>query len=125
MNIKFITITVKNLEESLNFYKEILGFKEVRRMNPMEGVKIAFLEDENSGTIELIENEEISKAYDVLKESMVSIGFGVENINEKIDELKNKKINIIRGPIEVPDGSKLAFIKDPNGIEIEFIEENR
>lgn len=125
MNIKFITITVKNLEESLNFYKEILGFKEVRRMNPMEGVKIAFLEDENSGTIELIENEEISKAYDVLKESMLSIGFGVENINEKIDELKNKKINIIRGPIEVPDGSKLAFIKDPNGIEIEFIEENR
>ena len=125
MNIKFITITVKNLEESLNFYKEILGFKEVRRMNPMEGVKIAFLEDENSGTVELIENEEISKAYDVSKESMVSIGFGVENINEKIDELKNKKINIIRGPIEVPDGSKLAFIKDPNGIEIEFIEENR
>lgn len=125
MNIKFITLTVKSLEESLNFYKEILGFKEVRRMNPMEGIKIAFLEDEHSGTIELIENKEVSKAYDIPKESMVSIGFGVENINEKIDELKSKKINIVRGPIEVPDGSKLAFIKDPNGIEIEFIEENR
>lgn len=125
MNIKFITIKVKNLEESIKFYKEILELKEVRRINPMEGTKIAFLEDNNAGTIELIENEEISKVYDVSNESMVSIGFEVKNINEKIDELKNKEINIIRGPIEVPDGSKLAFIKDPNGIEIEFIEENR
>ena len=91
----------------------------------MEGTKISFLEDNNSGTIELIENEEISKVYDISNESMVSIGFEVKNINEKIGELKNKEINIIRGPIEVPGGSKLAFIKDPNGIEIEFIEENR
>ena len=125
MNIKFITIKVKNLEESIKFYKEILELKEVRRINPMEGTKIAFLEDNNSGTIELIENEELAKVYDVSNESMVSIGFGVKNINEKIDELKNKEINIIRGPIEVLGGAKLAFIKDPNGIEIEFIEENR
>ena len=125
MNIKFITIKVKNLEESIKFYKEILELKELRRINPMEGTKIAFLEDNNAGTIELIENEEISKVYDVSNESMESIGFEVKNINKKIDELKNKKINIIRGPIEVPGGSKLAFIEDPNGIEIEFIEENR
>lgn len=125
MNIKFITIKVKNLEESIKFYKEILELKEVRRINPMEGTKIAFLEDNNDGTIELIENEQLSKVYDVSNESMVSIGFEVKNINEKIDELKNKEINIIRGPIEVLGGSKLAFIKDPNGIEIEFIEESR
>ncbi len=42
MNIRFNTITVKDLDESLKFYKEVLGFIEIKRFNPMEEVTIAF-----------------------------------------------------------------------------------
>ncbi len=55
MNIRFNTITVKDLDESLKFYKEVLGFIEIKRFNPMEEVTIAFLKDEDSGLIEFIE----------------------------------------------------------------------
>lgn len=121
MNIRFNTITVKDLDESLKFYKEILGFIEIKRFNPMEGVTIAFLKDEDSGLIELIEYQNTSKDDDI-RESIVSIGIGVVDLERTLNELKDKGVELIRGPIEVPSGEKFEFIKDPNGVEIELIQ---
>ncbi|MCF8219588.1 MAG: VOC family protein [Bacteroidales bacterium] len=36
--------------------------------------------------------------------------------------LKEKNIEIIKGPVKVPSGARFVFIEDPNGVEIEFIE---
>ncbi|WP_204701567.1 VOC family protein [Halanaerobacter jeridensis] len=41
---------------------------------------------------------------------------------ETIADLEAKGIELLRGPIETPNGTKLAFIEDPNGVEVEFIE---
>lgn len=122
MNLKFITIAVKDLEESIKFYSEIMGLKEVKKFSPQEGINIVFLKDEQSGTIELIQYENRPQNNEHIRESMVSIGFQVEDLDKTIYLLKDKGVKIIRGPIEVPSGEKFIFIKDPNGVEIELIQ---
>jgi len=119
MKVGFITIHVENLEESVGFYKNVFGLVEVRRFSPQKGVNIVFLKDEEMGLIELIENNHMTE---VNEGSLVSIGFNIVDLNEVLKRLREKDIEIIRGPIEVPSGEKFVFIKDPNGVEIELIE---
>lgn len=113
---KYTTITVKNLDESLEFYINILGLKKVNKFSPESGVTISFLRDEESNLIELLEDKNISE--EDFKESRVSIGFGVDNLDETLERLKSEGIEVIRDIIETPGDGKLAFIKDPNGVEI-------
>ncbi len=79
------------------------------------------MKDEDSGLIEFIEYKNTSKDDDI-RESIVSIGIGVVDLERTLNELKDKGVEVIRGPIEVPSGEKFAFIKDPNGVEIELIQ---
>ncbi len=113
---KYTTVTVKDLEDSLDFYVNILGLKQINKFSPESGVTISFLRDENSNLIELLEDKNLSEEN--FKDSRVSIGFGVDNLDEIIDRLKIEGIEMIRPIIETPGDGKLAFIKDPNGVEI-------
>lgn len=113
---KYTTVTVKDLDESLDFYINILGLKQVNKFSPESGITISFLRDDNSNLIELLENKNLSE--EDFKESRVSIGFGVDNLEEILDRLKIEGIEIIRDIINTPGDGKLAAIKDPNGVEI-------
>lgn len=113
---KYTTVTVKDLDESLDFYINILGLKQVNKFSPASGITISFLRDDNSNLIELLEDKNLSE--EDFKESRVSIGFGVDNLDEILDRLKIEGIEIIRDIINTPGDGKLAAIKDPNGVEI-------
>lgn len=113
---KYTTITVKNLEESLKFYMDLIGLKKVNKFSPEPGVTISFLKDEESNLIELLEDKNLSE--EDFKESRVSIGFGVDNLEETLKRLKEHGIETIKETIETPGDGRLAFIKDPNGVEI-------
>ncbi len=49
MNIDFITIGTLDLDKSIKFYQDILGFTMYDRFSPAMDVEIAFLSD-NHGT---------------------------------------------------------------------------
>lgn len=122
MLIKLITIHVNNMEKSLEFYKEKLGFTEVRRIDHIEDMAMIFLKDEEGGLIELIENKKMPSNDNVIKSSAVSFALFVTDMDETITKLNRNGIQLNKGPIKMPTGEVLAFIKDPNGVEIEFIE---
>lgn len=121
MNIKFVTITVKDLKESIKFYEDVLELKIAREFSPMKGTNIAFLKGESSAMLEVIEYENKSME-DEVSHSKVSIGFEILDLDSIIKELEEKNIKIIRGPIKTPGGERFIFIEDPNGVEIELIE---
>ncbi|MCI1946261.1 VOC family protein [Clostridium luticellarii] len=119
MNLCWITLNVKNMQESLKFYNELLGIKIFRKFSPRPGVDIAMLGEEGNPKIELIcsrnNNSEIQSRG-------ISIGFEVKSLDESMEYMKSKGIVIKRGPISPSPKVKFFFIDDPDGIEIQIVE---
>jgi lactoylglutathione lyase len=121
MDFCWITLNVRNMEESLKFYHEIIGLKISEKFNVGEEMEIAMLGEDNGTKVELIYN----KNQNVLARSEgLSIGFEVKSLDEIMELLKNKNIPIKRGPISPLPSSSFFFIDDPNGIEVQIFQHN-
>ena len=121
MKFCWVTINVKNMEESLRFYESFVGLKVVRRMNPMAGMEIAFL-GEGETQVELIRNEKNSSP-EYGKD--ISIGFTTASIDKEIERLKAAGVAAIQGPFQPNPNVKFIYVTDPNGVKIQFVENMR
>ncbi|WP_414468267.1 VOC family protein [Methanobacterium sp. ACI-7] len=122
MKIKYTNIAVDNLEEEIKFYTNVLGFEENRRFTPEKGVNVAFLKGEGDSMLELVEG--MDKQYPQMKDQkgLFMVGLEVENMEKTARELKDEGIEFTRGPIDTANGTKIAFLKDPQGVQIELIQ---
>jgi len=118
MKISWITIYVKNMDDSKRFYCDVLGLSVKNEMAPRPGMKICFL-DGGPIDYELIEDNEHSEIN--IGES-VSAGFMVESLDNTIADLKAKGITNIIGPIQPSPTIRFVFIKDPDGMTIQIAE---
>ena len=115
-------VRVKNIEESIDFYCNKLGLKEVRRKESEKGrFTLIFLgaenSDEKTGLLELTYNwdpEEYTGGR-----NFGHLAYSVNNIYETCDSLIKNGITINRPP---RDG-RMAFIKSPDNISIEILQE--
>lgn len=120
MNFLFNTIEVSDLDKSFDFYKEILNLKLSRKIKPEEDVEIVFLEDDKGSTIELIEYQS-KKNLNKEKDSKIKMGFSVDDLEETVEFLNERNVEIIEGPIQIK-GGRFINIKDPDGVLIGFYE---
>ena len=122
MKVKYTNIAVKNLDESIKFYTDKLGFKENRRFNPEKGVTIAFLKGDGESMLELTEGMENLDPNMKGKYGLFMVGLEVSNMNKTAKELQDNGVKFTRGPIDTPNGTKIAFLEDPQGVKIELIQ---
>ncbi len=118
MNFCWTTLNVNDLEESLEFYQEIVGLKIARKFAAGPDREIAFLGDGQT-KVELVDDknrEPVNIGEDI------SLGFEVDSVSEKIDFIKENGIAIHSGPFEPNPNIKFFFIQDPNGLKIQFVE---
>ena len=116
-------VRVKDIDESLDFYCNKLGLKEVRRKESQQGrYTLIFLAAENSdettGLLELTYNWD-SENYTGGR-NFGHLAYSVKNIYETCKSLMDKGVTINRPP---RDG-RMAFIKSPDGISIEILQED-
>lgn len=119
MKLAHITINVKNMNESLKFYEEIVGLPVVNRFTAGPNMEIVFL-GLGETLVELIHdtaNNNISIGNDI------SIGFAVDCLDETIEFVKEKGININSGPFQPNPNTRFFFVLDPNGLKVQFIEQ--
>ena len=112
-------IRVKDVPSTLRFY-ELLGLKLLRQKDYPNGqYTLYFLATEpGAPEIELTHNWD-DRAY-TSGNNFGHLAYRVEDIYDLCDHLKSNGISILRPP---RDGH-MAFVKDPNGISIELIQEN-
>ena len=113
-----VTIFTKCLEESVRFYEETAGLKIQRDMRGTDHPIVFLAESENSPCVELVENTEA--AY---HGSGILIGFLVEDA-ERERKIK-EEAGLCPGPMVMPNPhAKFFTVKDPNGVEIQFLQED-
>lgn len=118
MKFCWTTIMVRNLEESLKFYQEIVGLSVDRRFKAGPGREIAFLGDGET-KVELIHDEAL-KEVTIGKD--ISLGFEVKSLDEMMEYVKTKGLAIHSGPIQPNPHIKFFYVLDPNGAQIQFVE---
>ena len=117
-------IRVKNMEQSIAFYTEILGMKVVEReKTPATEGEVATLRSSDSEQLlELNWYKEGSRfgAPYVNGSEVDHLAFSVEDLTQWISSLEKKGIKIL---LRIREGGwNEAFIEDPNGIWIEFLQ---
>lgn len=121
MKFLWTTVYVKNLEESIAFYTELLGLQVTKRFPAGPGMEIAFMGNGTEGET-LVELLADSNNNTVNFSEFISIGFSVDSVDTMLETVKSKNISVQSGPIETP-GSKFFIIKDPNGLNVQFFEQ--
>ena len=122
MKIKYLhtMVRVKNIEQSLEFYCNLLGLKEIRRKNSEEGkFTLVFLAapKQEEVCVELTYNWNSTENYTEGR-NFGHLAFEVENIYQICEKLQKAGISINRPP---RDG-RMAFIRSPDNISIELLQ---
>lgn len=129
LKVDHVGIAVKNLEESLKFYTEVLGLESTGvEVVEEQKVKVAFLPCGDS-ELELLESTApdgpIAKFIEKNGEGIQHVALRVDNIEGALEYLKEQGIRLIdQVPRYGAGGAKIAFLhpKATNGVLLEISE---
>ena len=114
-SIDHVNMKVKDLEQSVKFYKNLFGFE--------------IKQEENTNKLDvpskIIGNDTIKLClYEVHNMSpeggIAHFGFNIANFNQIIEKCKELSVEILYGGIVDWEKSKSIYIVDPSGYELEL-----
>jgi lactoylglutathione lyase len=117
-------IRVTDLERSVRFYTEVLGLREERRkvLEKADATLVFLVDEAGHHRIELTFNHD-GRGYE-LGNQFGHFALGVADLDQARAELAEHGVEFTRGPYTVSaGGSRIAFIVDPDGVEIELVQE--
>ena len=127
----FFAVIVSDLDQSISWYKEILGYEEINKLVSEErGFSQANLKV-GDNALELIElNSAIDPAQSISgfneKSKLLGffkVGFMVESFDKWADHLKGKKAINARDIVTDPNtGMRMCIVLDPDGNRIQIFE---
>ena len=122
MKFLWTAIYVKNLDESIAFYSKLAGLQVMKRFPAGPGMEIAFMGNgvNNETLVELLADRSKNA---VNHSEFISIGFAVDSLDAMLETVKNQNIPVHSGPVETPSGSRFFCVKDPNGVNVQFFQQ--
>ena len=116
-------IRVKDIEASLKFYTEVLDM-ELDKKKRLDDCWLYFLNDkEKTCQIELTYNDETPAEGYEIGSGFGHFAFAVDSLDEFTAKIGKLGYEYLYEPFDLNGkGTKIAFITDPDGYEIELIE---
>jgi methylmalonyl-CoA epimerase len=127
--VDHVGIAVKNLDEAISVYRDVLGFKlEGIHVLTERKVKVAFLSSGGQTNIELVEplgsDSPAAKFLDTRGEGIHHIAVKVDDVDTVLAELKSKGVVLVDEKARVgAEGAKIAFVhpKSTKGVLLELV----
>ncbi len=125
MQLLHTMIRVGDLDKSIDFYTNVLGMTLLRRRDYPDGkFTLAFVgygDEKNHAVIELTHNWD-TKSYEI-GNGFGHLAIGLPDVYAACEAVKAKGGIVTReaGPMKF-GGSVIAFVQDPDGYKIEFIQ---
>ena len=123
MRFLHTSITVRQMEESLRFYTEVLGLvPDGRRAIPENHAEIAFVRDPTSGARVELTHWEGKETFDP-GEQLDHLAFEAADLDATLARMRSAGVRVAKEPYRLTGGSgRIAFVLDPNDVWIELIE---
>ena len=125
MRILHTMIRVGDLKRSLDFYTQVLGMKLLRKTDYPGGrftnAFVGYDEESRTAVLELTHNWDTA-SYD-LGTGYGHVAIEVDDAYRSCEEVKRRGAKVTREPGPMKHGSTvIAFVEDPDGYKIEFIQ---
>jgi len=123
MGVNHIGIRVRDLEKARSFYEQ-LGF--VFLVGPIGPEPVAIMEHPSGVNINFILNADVKEQQNILMDVVdkypgyTHMALDVNDIQSVKKTIETLGIVITEGPITLPDGGVMFFIRDQDGNVIEF-----
>ena len=118
----YVGIRVKDLEQSIKFYTQVLGMK-MKGRSRIESAKgeVVSLEPEGGGFELELNHYEKDSSYNTeysVGEALDHLAFGVDDLGKALESARKEGYKVISE--HKSNQSKWAYVEDPNGIWIEL-----
>ena len=128
MRILHTMLRVGDLQRSLDFYTNVLGMKLLRRKDYPEGrftlAFVGYADESQTAVLELTHNWDTA-AYD-LGSGYGHVAIEVVDARKACEEVRKRGGTVTREAGPMKHGTTvIAFVADPDGYKIEFIERPR
>ncbi len=128
MRILHTMLRVGDLKRSIDFYTNVLGMKVLRQRDYPDGrFTLAFVgygDEDKEAVLELTNNWDTAK-YD-LGDGYGHVALEVDDAYKACEEVKKRGGKITREAGPMKHGTTvIAFVEDPDGYKIEFIQRKR
>ena len=123
--IRHTALRVRDLEESIHFYTRYLGMKVTRRRtNQKRGhhaAYVAYGNEANNHAIELVQEFATSVRFEI-GNSYCHLNFSLPDMMAICARMKKDGIEFVEDPTPMATNENyhIAFIKDPDGYEVEL-----
>ena len=126
-------LVCSDFDESLRFYRDLLGFEEVMEINIPEDVAIgAGLAPRGFRQVRLRVGQTLIKLMEIesppqprtfdFQAGVRWLTLFVDDVSESVEKLKVSGVEFMSEPISPPDAAYIACAKAPDGILIELVQ---
>ncbi len=116
MKLNAITIMVRDMDETLSFYRELAGLKVIQRFNPGDSDVALVADAEGATALEFVFNAESEKAM----ARGLTLSFQARG---SLEALREKAVAMGYSPTEIlsrPPKPLYFRLSDPDGVRVEF-----